>query len=155
MLTAVLCFSLAGCRFKIDFSEEQYSSDEFLASHSVKMSKMSVMKNINRTSEYTAGELAGMETLWSDNFSGECDMIITASVSLGNGKAKLVHIDSERNVHTLVECTPDSELDGKDAQYTVHLTKGKNTIKIVALDAEDMEVKMTRYLDSISDNQGR
>ena len=64
--------------------------------------------------------------------------------SMEEGKAKLVQIDEDGNVSTVVECTPDSEVN-ELTTYSIQLKEGKNRLKFVGYDCKNvtfyMEIK--------------
>lgn len=55
--------------------------------------------------------------------------------------AKKVYIDSEDNVTTVIECLPETSTDGFVTK-TLPLKRGKNRLKIVGYDCEDIDLKM-------------
>ena len=66
---------------------------------------------------------------------------INVSLSLSKGQVKIVHIDKDGNVTTVIECTPDTSTDGFVTE-TVSLKNGKNRFKIVGYDCEDIDLKI-------------
>ena len=66
---------------------------------------------------------------------------IELSFALTEGQAKIVHIDAEDNVTTLIECTPETPTDGYVTK-TVSMTPGENRIKIVGYDCKNIDLKM-------------
>ena len=81
------------------------------------------------------------ETLWTKSYKEACEVSLEVSLVLSEGQAKLVHIDAEDNLTTLVECTPET-CSGEAVTVPVTMTKGKNRIKIVGYDCKDLELKM-------------
>ena len=55
--------------------------------------------------------------------------------------AKIVYIDSKDNVTTVIECQPETSTDGFVTK-TLSLKRGKNRLKIVGYDCEDIDLKM-------------
>lgn len=52
------------------------------------------------------------------------NIVIDFSFSLTKGQAKVVHIDSEDNVTTVIECSPETSTDGFVTK-TVELKSGE------------------------------
>ena len=67
--------------------------------------------------------------------------MIDFSFSLSKGQAKIVHVDAEGNVITIIECSPETVTDGFVTK-TFSLKSGKNRLKIVGSDCEDVELTM-------------
>ena len=63
------------------------------------------------------------------------------SFTLSKGQAKVVHIDDDGNVTTIIECLPETSTDGFVTK-TISLKSGLNRLKIVGYDCEDVELKM-------------
>ena len=140
MISLLLCLLLTGCNN--EFAEKDYDSDEKIAQSADSYAKVaSIFNPIEGGYEFTVSQFDGRETLWSKNLKEEQDMEIEFSFSLSNGKAKIVHVDADDNVTTLIECTPESCTDGYVTK-TVSLKDGKNRLKIVGYDCEDLELKM-------------
>lgn len=140
--TALLCLSLAGC--EVEFTESQYNSDSFIAQKGDNgLSKMSVMstKNKNEVS-FSVAEFKGTKTLWTMDYRQGAETAVDVTFTLKAGKAKLVLIGSDGNVKTIAECTPDSEIE-RSTDFIVTMTKGRNRIKLVGLDVEDLKVEFT------------
>ena len=63
------------------------------------------------------------------------------SFSLSNGLAKIVHIDGDGNVTTVLECSPDTSTDGFVTK-TISFKSGQNRLKIVGYDCKNIDLKM-------------
>ena len=102
------------------------------------------MNNYGNNVTYTVGKFDGRETLWEANCSSATWVDITLVFTLDEGKAKLVQIDEDGNVSTVVECTPDSEVN-ELTTYSIQLKEGKNRLKFVGYDCKNvtfyMEIK--------------
>lgn len=139
---ALLCLSLAGCG--VEFTESQYNSDSFIAQKGDNgLSKMSVMstKNKNEVS-FSVQEFKGTKTLWTMDYTQGGETAVDVTFGLEAGKAKLVLIDSNGKVETIAECTPDLGIE-RSNEFIVTMTKGKNRIKLVGLDVEDLKVEFS------------
>lgn len=78
---------------------------------------------------------------------------IEFSFTLTEGKAKIVHIDADGNVTTLIECTPDTSTDGYLTK-TVSMTPGVNKLKLVGFDCENIDLKMLLEVDMYEKMKG-
>lgn len=140
IVSATLCLLLAGC--SNEFAKEEYNSAESIAKTGDRYAKkMSVFNSINGGYSLTVSEFDGRETLWSDRVKEEQSIEMEFLLTLSEGQAKVVIVDEEENVTTLIECSPETGTDGLVSK-TVELSKGKNYIKIVGYDCKDMELKM-------------
>lgn len=101
----------------------------------------SVFNPIDGGYALTVSKFDGRETLWSDTLEEDQDIEIDFSFILSEGQAKIVHIDAEGNVTTVIECLPENSTDGFVTK-TVSLKSGENRLKIVGYDCEDVELKM-------------
>ena len=72
------------------------------------------------------------------------DVEIDISFSLSNGRGKIVHIDKDDNVTTVIECTPDTSTDGFVTK-TLSLTSGQNRLKLVGYDCENIDLKIQAH----------
>lgn len=139
----VMGLLLTGCNNK--FAKEQYDSDIQIAEGGDRYVKTnSVLNNYGNNVTYTIGKFDGRETLWEANCSSATWVDITLVFTLDEGKAKLVQIDEDGNVSTVVECTPDSEVN-ELTTYSIQLKEGKNRLKFVGYDCKNvtfyMEIK--------------
>lgn len=137
----ILCFVfLTGCNNQ--FAEQEYDSNEKIAQTEDRYAKeVSVFNSVEGGYTLTVSKFDGRETLWTDTLEENQDMEMEISFRLTEGQAKLVHIDGEGNVTTIMECTPETSTDGFVAK-TVSLTSGVNRLKIVGYDCEEVELTM-------------
>ena len=68
-------------------------------------------------------------------------MEINISFHLSKGQAKIVHIDNDNNVTTVLECVPDTSTDGFVTK-TIPLKSGQNRLKIVGYDCENIDLNI-------------
>ena len=127
----VMGLLLTGCNNK--FAKEQYDSDIQIAEGGDRYAKTnSVLNNYGNNVTYTVGKFD-----------------ITLVFTLDEGKAKLVQIDEDGNVSTVVECTPDSEVN-ELTTYSIQLKEGKNRLKFVGYDCKNvtfyMEIKESQKI---------
>ena len=145
-LLLAICIFAAGCGNV--FSEMEYNSDEKIAGQADRFAKQDSMFNpVDGGYELTMGEFNGRETLWALDAEESCDIQISFTLSLTAGKVKLVHIDAEGNVTTLLECTPETTIE-EAVDMTIGLSSGENRLKIVGFGCEN--VHMVMLSDDIS-----
>lgn len=140
VLAGILCLLMAGC--SNEFAKQEYDSNNKIVQAEDRYAKeSSVFNSIDGGYSLTASKFDGRETLWSDILEENQDVEIDFSFSLSKGQAKIVYIDDEGNVITVIECTPETTTDGYVSK-AVSLKKGQNRLKIVGYDCEDIEVEM-------------
>lgn len=140
MLLVTLCLFMTGCGN--DFAEQEYNSNEMISKVEDHYAKEgSIFNPIEGGYTLTVSKFDGRETLWSETIEENQDIEIDFSFSLSEGKAKIVHIDAEGNVTTVIECSPATATDGYVTK-TVSLKSGNNRLKIVGYDCEDVDLKM-------------
>lgn len=140
ILVVLLCVFLTGCNN--EFAKEDYNSDAAIANTSDHYAKeSSVFNQYGEKYVLMVSKFDGRETLWSDTFRTDRDMDIEFSLRLSNGQAKVVHVDEDGNVTTILECMPETSTDGSVTE-TVSMKQGENRLKIVGYDCEDMELTM-------------
>lgn len=140
LLIIVLCMFMTGCSNK--FAEIEYDSMEKMIENEDRYSKeSSVFNPIDGGYSLTVSKFDGRQTLWTDTLENSQSVEIEFSLVLTQGKAKIVHIDAEGNVTTLIECTPETSTDGYVTK-TVSMTSGKNRLKIVGFDCENIDLGM-------------
>lgn len=140
LLIGLLCLSITGC--SNEFAQKEYDSSEKIAQTEDRYVKqVSVFNQKDGEYIFTVSKFDGRETLWSDKVYENQDIEIGFSFKLSKGQAKVVHIDDEGNVTTVIECSPDTSTDGYVTEK-VALKCGQNRLKIVGYDCEDVELKM-------------
>lgn len=136
----VMGLLLTGCNNK--FAKEQYDSDAKIAESGDRYNEVNcVLNNYGNNVTYTVGKFDGRETLWEANCSNATWVDITLVFTLDEGKAKLVQIDKDGNVSTVVECTPDSGVE-ELTTYSIQLKEGKNRLKFVGYDCRNVTFYM-------------
>lgn len=87
------------------------------------------------TTTVNCGKMTGMDTLWKCNADSSMNLNMRYTLQVTKGKAKLILVDSNDMVTTLVEqdSANDSDLAASAVESTVELNikKGANRIKIV------------------------
>ena len=135
-----LCMIMAGCSNV--YAETEYNSEEKIALEADKYAKAnSVFNPIDGGYSFTVSEFDGRETLWKDTFKEAQNVEIGFSFELTGGQAKVVHIDAEDNVTTVIECTPKTPTD-EYVTKTVSMSSGQNRLKFVGYDCENVELEI-------------
>ena len=131
-------FCLIGCNNT--YAKEEYDSLEKLASQGDRYSKEgSVFNPIEGGYSFTVSKFDGRQTLYTWNLSEDTELSMQILCSLTGGTGKLIHVDAEGNVTTLVEC--DSE-NSAAVIKTISLKQGRNDIKFVGYDCKNLDLKM-------------
>lgn len=140
LFVVFMCVALAGC--SNTFAKTEYNSDEKIAEVSDRYAKsMSVFNPIDGGYSLEVSQFDGRETLWKKSFLEENEIEIDVKLTLSAGTVKLVHIDEDDNVTTIMECTPENCTD-EYISKTVCLKEGSNRIKIVGYDCEDIDLEL-------------
>lgn len=136
----VLCLFITGCKNK--FAENEYDSVENIIESEDRYAKEgSVFNPIDGGYSFVVSKFDGRQTLWTDTLEEGQSVEIEFSFVLTKGQAKIVHIDAEGNVTTLIECTPETSTDGYVTEK-VSMTSGQNRLKIVGFDCENVDLKI-------------
>ena len=125
-----------------EFARQEYNSNEKIAlinDHYAK--EISVFNSTNEEISLTISKFNGRQTLWTKKLEKNEDMKIKLSFCLSKGQAKIVHIDNDNNVTTLIECVPDTSTDGFVTK-TISLKNGQNRLKLVGYDCENIDIKI-------------
>jgi len=150
-LICCICVVSAGC--SNEFAYEEYDSDEKIIQSGDRYAKsMSNTKTSVDTLTFSAGKFDGRETLWYGDISDDCLREFSFSLSIESGQAKLVHIDEQDNITTIVECGSDNILEDSVTR-TIRFNEGDNCFKIVGCGCEDVELEI-EFID-YSDNKKR
>ncbi len=140
LLIMVLCLFMTGCSNK--FAENEYDSVEKIIENEDRYAKEnSVFNSIDGGYSLVVSKFDGRQTLWTDTLEESQSVEIEFLLLLTEGQAKIVHIDADDNVTNLIECTPESSTDGYVTK-TVSMSAGKNKLKIVGVDCENIDLKM-------------
>ena len=131
---------ITGC--SNEFAKNEYDSVEKIIESGDRYAKeSSVFNQIDGGYSLVVSKFDGRQTLWTDTLEESQSVEIELSFALTEGQAKIVHIDAEDNVTTLIECTPETSTDGYVTK-TVSMTPGENRIKIVGFDCKNIDLKM-------------
>ena len=131
---------ITGC--SNEFAKNEYDSVEKIIESGDRYAKeSSVFNQIDGGYSLVVSKFDGRQTLWTDTLEESQSVEIELSFALTEGQAKIVHIDAEDNVTTLIECTPETSTDGYVTK-TVSMSPGENRIKIVGFDCKNIDLKM-------------
>ena len=140
MLLCLLMMLMTGC--SNGFAENEYDSVEKIAKIEDRYAKEdSVFNPIDGGYSLVVSKFDGRQTLWTDTLEENQSIEIEFSFVITKGQAKIVHIDKDGNVTTVIECTPETSTDGYVTK-TISMPSGKNRLKIVGFDCENIDLKM-------------
>jgi len=138
ILAVLLAFCLIGCSNA--YAKEEYDSLEKLASQGDRYSKEnSVFNPIEGGYSFIVSKFDGRQTLHTWHLSEHMELTMEILCSLTDGTGKLVHVDESGNVTTIVECNAENSAA---VIRTVSLKQGRNDIKFVGYDCENLDLKM-------------
>lgn len=125
-----------------EFARQEYNSNEKIALMNDHYAKeISVFNSTNEEISLTISKFNGRQTVWTKKLEKNEDMEIKLSFCLSKGQAKIVHIDNDNNVTTVIECVPDTSTDGFITK-TISLKNGQNRLKLVGYDCENIDIKI-------------
>lgn len=140
VLFSLLCLLMMAC--SNEYARREYDSNDKISQMENHYSKeFSVFKSVDGGYSLTVAKFDGRETLWTKNLEEDRNIEIDFSFSIAKGRAKIVCVDGEGNVVTVIECTPETSTDGFVTQ-TIALKSGENRLRIVGYDCEDVDLKM-------------
>ena len=140
ILGLLLSLIMTGCNN--EFAKQEYDSSEKILQQEDRYAKeTSIFNPVDGGYLLTISKFDGRETLWSTNMKEEQEIEIDFSFSLTEGQAKIVHIDAEGNITTLLESSPETSTKISVTQ-TVSLKSGENRLKLVGYDCEALELEM-------------
>jgi len=136
VILLAVCF--VGC--SNTYAKEEYDSLEKLVSEGDRYSKeSSVFNPIEGGYSFTVSKFDGRQTLFTWRLPEDSELSMEIQFSLSEGTGKLIHVDAEDNVTTIVECSSKNSVTEIE---TIPLKKGRNDIKIVGYDCKKIDLKM-------------
>ena len=134
----MMAFLLVGCNNA--YAKEEYDSLEKLASQGDRYSKVSsVFNSIEGGYSFTVSEFDGRQTLFTWRLSEDFELTMEILGSLTDGTGKLVHVDADGNVTTLVEFDKETSVA---VIKNISLKQGRNDIKFAGYDCDNIDLKM-------------
>ncbi len=138
LFAVLLAFFMIGC--SNTYAKEEYDSLEKLASQGDRYSKTgSVFNSIEGGYSFTVSQFDGRQTLHTWHLAEEQELSMEILCSLTAGMGKLIHVDADGNVITLVECNTENSAA---VIKTISLKQGRNDIKFVGYDCKNIDLKM-------------
>ena len=139
LLLTFLCLLLAACGN--EFAKLEYNSEEMLvqADHFAKSFSASSQKD-NELS-FSIGKFDGRETIWENQLPEAQELTIEFTFTLSGGQAKIVHIDPNDKVTTVIERSSEASAD-ETTRIVLPMPQGQNRFKLVGYDCEDIELKL-------------
>lgn len=139
MLT-FLCLLMTAC--STEFAKLEYNSDEKIARADHCVKSFSFVSERDNELSLSIGKFNGWETIWSGQLREAQDITVEFSFSLSKGQAKIVHIDSDNKVTTVVERSAGHSSD-ETTEITLPMQRGRNCLKLVGYDCEDIGLKLS------------
>ena len=140
MFFMIISLAIVGC--SNSYAKADYASDDMIAQQADRYSKsMSVFNSMDGGYSLTVSKFDGRETLWIGSVDEETVLEIDFCFTLSKGQAKIVHVDEEGNVTTIMECSPETSNE-EIVTKNVALKKGKNRLKIVGYDCKNIDLQM-------------
>lgn len=136
---ACVCLALSACG--LSFTEADYDSAAAITGVDKYTRTLCVSNKLNDSYYCTADTFKGIDTVWSKNFSQDAVITVDIALSISAGKAKIVHIDADGTVTTLVECTEEAK--EKDETKSLSVKSGRNRLKLVILDGRDLNITVS------------
>lgn len=138
IVVLMMAFLLVGCNNA--YAKEEYDSLEKLASQGDHYSKVSsVFNSIEGGYSFTVSEFDGRQTLFTWHLSEDFELTMEILGSLTDGTGKLVHVDADGNVTTLVEFDKETSVA---VIKNISLKQGRNDIKFAGYDCDNIDLKM-------------
>ena len=85
-------------------------------------------------------EFEGMDTLWDYEAAEDMEVEVSYCLSVSQGKAKLVYIDSNDQPHIIVE-NKDRVKTEELENVVLQIKKGRNRIKLVAMNRAQINLR--------------
>ena len=140
LLVGVIFVILTGC--SNGFAQKEYNAiDKIVGTEDRYAKEGSVFNPIDNGYLLKAAKFDGRETLWTKTLVNNKYIEIKIKLRLSEGTAKLVHIDEDGNVSTIIECTQDNASD-EYILKTISLKKGLNRIRIVGYGCKNIDVEL-------------
>ena len=134
----LLCFCITGC--SNEFAKKEYDSAEIISEQPDRFAKIGALYNqTDNGCIFTAEKFDGRQTVWTSEAKAAYCASAEIMMKISRGTAKLVLVDGNGNITVLIECNSD-ELSG--SAESVPFSEGKNRLKIVGYDCENVELKV-------------
>lgn len=129
--------AISGCSANM---KSIYSSTNKISSSTNSFNLNDESQTIDNQSYIGKLEFEGMDTVWTYNAENNEDVELSYLLSVPKGKAKLVLINSNGDIETLIENKDNDEPTDMNS-VILSLTEGENRVKLVAQDNAQIELK--------------
>lgn len=129
---------ISGCSVNI---KSVYSNTNKISSNTNSFNLNNENQSIDNQSYVGKLEFEGMDTIWTYNAEKNEEVEISYLLSVTKGKAKLVLINSNEELETIIENKDNTQPTDMNSKK-LSLTKGENRIKLVAQDNAQIELKI-------------
>lgn len=141
LVLGIIMVILTGC--SNTFAKKEYYDTNKIAAAEDRYSKEnSVFNPIDNGYSLEVKKFDGRQTLWTKTLENDEDINIKIKLSLSEGTVKIVHVDGDGHVTTIIECTPDDCVEG-DIVKTVSLKRGLNKIKIIGYGCKNIDLELS------------
>ena len=144
MIVAALVFGVVVCASCASTSmADMYDNDSKIAGNSNSYNLKNCEQHIDgQNYQCRIEKLEGMDTVWTYDAAEDVSAELSYSVSVYNGKMKLVLIAPDDSLTTIAEITAETASEASQ-KHTVHLKKGKNRIKVVAAKDTKLDIELS------------
>ncbi len=134
---------ITGCAFTMNPGERFYDNEKGIAgqTNSYNLTNYSGSQDENTVSG-SAEKMEGMDTIWNYTSPDNTEVNLSWKLSVSSGKAKLVLIDPDGNLSTLVECEASAGGE-QNGSGTFEIKKGENRVKLVGAEETSLEFEFT------------
>lgn len=140
LLCGALCLPFNACGRS--FTYEDYNSEAVLTNNFEKNTmQVAASSALGNKHKFSAKKMSGLTTVVTKNLTAETTATINLSLSVEGGYAKLILLDPNETVTTLLECSKETETLGK-LSGEVKLTEGANRFRLVACDAQEIALSL-------------
>ncbi len=135
----ILC--LSGC--SNTYAKEEYYSEEKLVAQGDRYSKKrSFFNSMDGECSLKVSEFDGRETLKIWNVKEEQDLELNVFFSMSSGQGKLICVDENETITTLLEFSSKQEKTDEPFTLNVPLSSGKNRLKFVGYECKDVDITL-------------
>jgi len=134
---------ITGCAFTMNPGKRFYDNEKGIAgqTNSYNLTNYSGSQDENTVSG-SAEKMEGMDTIWNYTSPDNTEVNLSWKLSVSSGKAKLVLIDPDGNLSTLVECEASAGGE-QNGSGTFEIKKGENRVKLVGAEETSLEFEFT------------
>lgn len=132
---------LTGCSSAF-VKKEYYDTNKIAVAEDRYSKENSVFNPIDNGYSLEVKKFDGRQTLWTKTLEDEEKINIKIKLSLSKGTVKIVHVDGDGHVTTIIECTPDECVE-EHVMKTVSLKKGINRIKIIGYGCKNIDLELS------------